>query len=119
MKSEMDKYSKLEDIKHEDFRAEKDYMKEKSIDSIRRQFRMRMQLVATFKDNFRNRYRTLPREEGLNLAFMEDMVLYFRKVLEGRERKQEEERVRVRREMEEERREREEQRRGVKRRRGD
>ena len=56
--------------------------------------------------------------EGLNLAFMEDMVIYFRKVLEGREERREEERVRRRKEREEEARGREEQRRGVKRMRG-
>ena len=151
MKKEMEKYSKLEDIKNEDYRSEKEYMKQKSIEDIRRQFRIRTKLVTIFKDNFRNKFRTLPRgeeendpglvcgdcgavrdtqahclvcpawevaREGLNLSFMEDMVVFFRKVLEGREMKHEEERVRVRREKEEEAKEREEQRRGIKRRRG-
>ena len=151
MKKEMEKYSKMEGIRHEDFRSEQSYMKDRSIEAIRRQFRMRTQLVETFRDNFRSKYRTLPRgqeeddpglqcedceesrdtqahclvcpawqvaREGLNLAFMEDMVIYFRKVLEGREERREEERVRRRKEREEEARGREEQRRGVKRMRG-
>ena len=121
------------------------------MDNIRREFRLRTQLVATFRDNYRNKYRTLPRgeededpglqcgdcrgardtqahclecpaweeaREDLNLTFAEDMVLYFRRVLEGREERREEERVRRRKVREEEAREREEQRRGVKRMRG-
>ena len=151
MKEDMEKFSKLEKIKHEDYRAEQDYMKDKSIEKIRSQFRIRTQLVAMFKDNFRNKHRTLPRgeededpglqcedcegardtqahclecpaweeaREDLNLTFAEDMVLYFRRVLEGREERREEERVRRRKVREEEAREREEQRRGVKRMRG-
>ena len=151
MKEEMDKFSKLEKIKHEDFRTEQEYMKDKSIEKIRSQFRIRTKLVAMFKDNFRNKHRTLPRgeededqgllcgdcegsrdtqahclvcpawelaREGLNFTFVEDMVLYFRRVLEGREERREEERVRRRKEREEEARGREEQRRGVKRMRG-
>ena len=151
LKKELEKYSKLEDIKHEDYRTEKEYMKQKSIEDIRRQFRIRTKLVTTFKDNFRNKFRTLPRGEededpglrcgdcgaardtqahclvcpaweaarwGLNFNFLEDLVSYFRTVLEGRERKQEEERARKRMEREEEAREREVLRRGVKRRRG-
>ena len=133
LKKEMDKSSKMESIKHEDFRNEKDYMKEKSVDKIREQFRIRTQLMKTFKDNFRNMYRTKSRgeedtdpglqcpdcsgardtqahcmvcpaweeaREGLSLTFMEDLVIFFRRVLEGRETRREEERIRKRREEE-------------------
>ena len=112
---------------------------------------MRTQLVETFRDNFRNKYRTLPRgeededpglqcgdceesrdtqahclvcpawqvaREGLNLNFVEDMVIFFRRVLEGREESREEQRVRKRRQREEEAAETAELRRGEKRRRG-
>ena len=151
MKVELGKFSKLENIKNEDFRSEQNYLKGKSVDNIRREFRLRTQLVATFRDNYRNKYRTLPRgeededpglqcgdcrgardtqahclvcpawqvaREGLTLTLAEDMVVYYRKVLEGREKREEEERVKRRKEREEEARGREEQRRGVKRMRG-
>ena len=151
MKEEMDKFSKLEKIKHEDYRTEQEYMKDKSIEKIRCQFRIRTQLVSMFKDNFRNKHRKLPRgqededqgllcgdcrgardtqahclvcpawqvaREGLNFAVTEDMVLYFRRVLEGREKREERERVERRKEREDEARWREEKRRGVKRMRG-
>ena len=93
-------------------------MSSRSIESCRTQFRVRTEMVDTFRDNFRSKYRTLPRgqedcgqdrdsqihcldcpawaeaRDCLDLHCMEDMVTYFRKVLKGREDKEKERRKR-------------------------
>ena len=61
LKEELYKSKKLDKIKHEDFRKEQDYLNSKSIESCRAQFRVRTEMVDTFRDNFRSKYRTLPR----------------------------------------------------------
>ena len=61
MKEELYNSKKLTKIKHEDFRKEQDYMNCRSIESCRTQFRVRTEIVDTFRDNFRSKYRTLPR----------------------------------------------------------
>ena len=63
MKEEMENSKKMSKIKHEDFRKEQEYMNDKSIDSSRTQLRVRLEMLETFKDNYRSKYRTLGRGE--------------------------------------------------------
>ena len=136
---------KMAKIAHEDFTKEQDYMKGKSVDRSRTEFRIRTEMVKSFKDNFRSKYRTLERGEedtdpgllcrdcditpgerdnqahclrcpawgelrkDLDLTFMEDVVIYFRRVLEARTDKEEEERKKRRIEREEDQKRRKEQ----------
>ena len=104
MKTEMEKYEKLEDIKHEDFRKEQDYMHGKSVEKARLAYRIRTKLVNRVKMNFKNMYKNnlkcetckdenetqehvmvCPRWEeerrGLDLMRMEDMVKFFTNIL--------------------------------------
>ena len=125
MKDLINMSKKMEKVKHEDFTKEQDYINCKSVDSCRTQLRIRLELVETFKDNYRTKYRTLARgeedkdpgllcgdcgqsrdsqshclvcpswleaRERLDLACIEDKVLYFRRVLKGRELKKDKER---------------------------
>ena len=53
-KEDMEKYKKLEDIKHEDFWYLPDYMiKEKSVDKVRLARRIRIKMVNDIKSNFK------------------------------------------------------------------
>ena len=61
LKEELYKSKKLDKIKHEDFQKEQEYMNNRSIENCRTQFRVRTEMVDTFRDNFRSKYRTLPR----------------------------------------------------------
>ena len=63
MKEAMNSSNKMENIKHEDFTREQIYMNSKSVDSSRTQLRIRLQMLDTFKDNYRSKYRTLDRGE--------------------------------------------------------
>ena len=62
LKDNMNKYKKLEGIKHQDFREMQSYMKDKSIDKCRSKFRHRTEMLQCFKDNYRSSYRTM--DEG-------------------------------------------------------
>ena len=130
MKETMEKSSKMEKVKHEDFTVEQSYMHCKSIESSRTQLRVRLEMLETFKDNYRTQHRTLGRgqedmdpgllcgdcgqsrdtqshclicpawleaRERLDLSCIEDMVLYFQRVLRGREEKKDRERKEKRR----------------------
>ena len=61
MKELIKSCKKMSRIQHEDFRREQDYMHDKSIDSSRTQLRVRLEMLETFKDNYRSKYRTLER----------------------------------------------------------
>ena len=120
MKEAMNSSKKMENIKHEDFTKEQIYMNSKSVDSSRTQLRIRLQMLDTFKDNYRSKYRTLDRgeedrdpglqcsdcgqfwdsqshclvcpawaeaRERLDLSCIGDMVIYYQRVLKGREEK--------------------------------
>ena len=50
---------KVESVKHQDFRAMQPYFKDKSIDKCRTKFRLRTEMLQSFKDTFLNNYRTL------------------------------------------------------------
>jgi hypothetical protein len=59
MKEELKKFSKLDKIKHENYTKEKDYINDRSVDRSRKTFRMRTEMLETFKDNFRAKHRKL------------------------------------------------------------
>ena len=61
LKESMNKYTKLESIKHQNFSEMQPYMKDKSIDKCRTKFRLRTEMLKPFKDYFRSKYRTLER----------------------------------------------------------
>ena len=54
MKEEMKRYSKLEDIRHEDFRDIQKYFEMKSVAKVRVAFRTRSKMIQTIKMNFKN-----------------------------------------------------------------
>ena len=125
MKELMEKSKKMDKIRHEDFTKEQKYLNYRSIDSARTQMRVRLEMMETFKDNFRTKYRTLGRGEEdrdpgllcddcgqsrdsqshcvlcpawqeardrLDLTCIEDLVVYFQRVLKGREEKKDKQR---------------------------
>ena len=61
MKEIMKSSKNMENIRHEDFRKEQSYMNSRSRDSSRTQLIIRLEMVETFKDNFRSKYRTKDR----------------------------------------------------------
>ena len=102
----------------------------KSVESSRTQLRIRLEMLETFKDNYRTKYRTLGRgeedrdpgllcgdcgesrdsqshcllcpawqeaRERLDLSCISDVVVYFQRVLKGREEKKDKERKEKRR----------------------
>ena len=152
LKDNLKDSKKLEKIVHQDYCKEQEYLHGKSLDCIRTQFRIRTEMLESFKDNYRSKNRTLDRGEedddpglqcqycdltepardsqahclqcpawghlrqDLDLTFMEDMVSYFRRVMEARADLEEEERKRRRKEREEKEKRRKEQARPNKRR---
>ena len=141
LKENINKYKKLESVKHQDFREMQPYFKDKSIDKCRTKFRLRTEMLQSFKDNFRNNYRTLNKgqeedDPGLicqdcknvsspardsqvhcltcpawshlredldmtDIRCIEDMVVYFQRVLRAREEKVDKEKKRRKKEREE------------------
>ena len=109
-------------------------MHSKSVENSRTQLRIRLEMLESFKDNYRTKYRTLGRgqedrdlglrcgdcgqsrdsqshclicpawmkaRERLDLSCIEDVVIYFQRVLKGREEKKDKERKeRIRKEKE-------------------
>ena len=121
MKEIMSNSKKMEKIRHEDFRKEQEYMNCKSVESSRTQLRVRLEMVETFRDNFRSKYRTLDKGEEdrdpglqcgdcgqsrdtqshclvcpawaeardrLDLSCIGDMVIFYQRVLKGRDEKE-------------------------------
>jgi len=65
MKEEMETYSKLKEVKQEDYRKEQEYMKEKAVDRARMAFKIRTKMVKNVKGNFKNMFKNnLMCEEG-------------------------------------------------------
>ena len=54
MKKNLGRYTKLEDIKHEDFREIQKYMELKSVAKVRMAFRIRSKMAKTIKHTFKN-----------------------------------------------------------------
>ena len=50
-------------VSHEDFTSERSYFNDKSVDRCRTKFRVRTEMCESYKDNYRAKYRTLPRGE--------------------------------------------------------
>ena len=121
MKEIMKKSKKMEKIQHENFTVEQQYMNSKSVESSRTQLRIRLEMLETFKDNYRTKYRTLGRGEEdrdpgllcgdcgesrdsqshcllcpawqeardrLDLSCISDMVIFYQRVLKGRDQKE-------------------------------
>ena len=55
----MEKYRKLEYIKHKDFRKLHTYIELKSLENARMAFRIRCKMVTTITNKFRNSYKNL------------------------------------------------------------
>ena len=102
---------KLEDIKEEDFREVQPYFMDKSVEKVRMAFKIRTQMVQDIPGNYKNKYRVRGTEsdglactdcdegvimtqshclacpawsglrEGLELSKIDDMVVFFRKLL--------------------------------------
>ena len=108
MKEDINKCEKLEDVQHEDMRELPDYMMEKSVEKVRMAFRIRTKMVKNVKMNFKNSHRdnlicekcelgenetqchalTCPGWEehraGLDLSRLCDMVVFFTRILEDK-----------------------------------
>ena len=106
MKLEVCSYKKLESIKNEDFRDLPEYMHDRSIENARMAFRIKSGMVNKIKMNFKGSYKPnltcekcemgenetqchtmicpgwAEEREGLDLAKMSDMVVFFRRLLE-------------------------------------
>ena len=63
MKEEIQNCKNISCIKQEDFRKEQEYMNDKSIKRSRTQLKVRLEMVESFKDNYRSKYRILSRGE--------------------------------------------------------
>ena len=112
LKSELEKSSKLEAIKHEDFTSVQDYFSDKSIESCRMAFRVRCLMVKDIPGNFKEKYKKKGDEalicthsddrliltqshclqcpaweelnRGLDLTDIRDLSKFFRKLLDER-----------------------------------
>ena len=113
MKEELGNSSKLQDIQHEDYREIQSYFKEKSIEDTRFSFRIRTKLLINIPGNCKNMYKNnkpglkcshcteevmtqvhciscpgmTQMRDGLELDKIEDMVVYFRRILKAKDRK--------------------------------
>ena len=110
MKEDINKCEKLEYVQHEVMRELPDYMMEKSVEKVRMAFRIRTKMVKNVKMNFKNSHRenlmcekcelgenetqchalTCPGWEehraGLDLSRHCDMVVFFTRILEDKEK---------------------------------
>ena len=110
MKEELSGSKKLQDIQHEDYREIQPYFKEKSVENTCFSFRIRTQLVPNIPGNFKNMFKNneaglkcshceedvmtqlhciscpgmTQMRDGLELSRIEDMVVYFRRILKER-----------------------------------
>ena len=115
IKEEMEKYRKLEEVKHGDFTKLPEYMiKEKSIERVRMAYRIRSRMVNDIKMNFKNSNKNNLQCEwcdsgeeesqchvtqcsgweeerrGLDLYVMEDLVTFFQRILKEKGEKRKE-----------------------------
>ena len=116
MIEEVKSKAKLDPIKDEDFTELQEYFNEKSIANSRMSFKIRSQMVSDIPGNFKNRYRKKGTEkeglvceycqedeimtqihclscpawaslrQDLDLADIKDLVTYFRKMMDERDR---------------------------------
>ena len=71
MKGELEKSSKLEDIKHEDFWKPQAYMEDKSIENGRCAFRIRSKMVDSIPANFKNKFRNYLEGKDLSVTIVQ------------------------------------------------
>ena len=111
---ELSESKKLMDIKDEDFSTVQEYFKDKSVENTRMAFKVRSKMVADIPCNFKNKYKRKGEDgimcpyckdgrefsqshclecpawadirEGLDLANIMDLVVFFRKMLDERAR---------------------------------
>ena len=113
MKKELESSKKLKDLKDDDFSEVQDYFKVKSVDATRRAFKVRSQMLGEIPANFRNKYEKkegglkcsyccedkicsqshclectawMKEREGLDLTNIMDLVMFFKRVLDERDR---------------------------------
>ena len=109
MKIDMQRYEKLEDEKDKDFTKLPCYMEGKGLEDIRLAFRIKSKMVRKIKMNYKKSYYNLVCEmcqsgrnesqchamecpgwqehrSGLDLAKLEDMVIFFKRILEDKDR---------------------------------
>ena len=109
MKIDMQRYEKLEDVKDNDFTELPSYMEWKNLEDIRTAFRIKSKMVRKIKMNYKKSYNNLVCEmcqagrnesqchamdcpgwqeqrNGLDLTRTEDMVIFFTRVLEDKDR---------------------------------
>ena len=110
MKEELSVSKKLQDIQHEDYREIQTYFQEKSVENTRFSFRIRTKLVPNIPGNLQNMFKNneaglkcihcdeevmtqlhciscpgmTQMRDGLELSRIEDMVVYFRRILKER-----------------------------------
>ena len=106
MKQELETYKKLEEIKHKDYTKLPDYMEDKSLEKSRLAFRIKCKMVQGIKMNYKGSYKNnltcdkcdlkcdetqchtmlcdgwKQLREGLDLTQMNDMVVFFTRLLE-------------------------------------
>ena len=113
MKQEIDGSSKLEEIRNQDFRHIQPYFMEKSMANTRLAFRIRTKMVQKIPGNFKNMYKNnkaglkcsfctesimtqsncnscpgmVTLRDGLELMKMDDMVVFFRRIVKERSKK--------------------------------
>ena len=113
MKKELEKSSKLEGVKNEDLREVQKYFQNKSVENGRLAFKIRSHMVQDIPGNFKNKFRKnkdglicsycsemeimtqshcvrcpawTEQRAGLDLTNIDDMVVFFRKLLAERTR---------------------------------
>ena len=109
MTIDMQRYQKLEDEKDKDFTKLPSYMEGKCLEDIIIAFRIKCKMVRKIKMNYKNSYNNLVCEmcqtgrnesqchtmectgwqehrSGLDLAKLEDMVIFFKRILEDKDR---------------------------------
>ena len=113
MKKELEKSSKLEGVKNEDLREVQKYFQNKSVENGRLAFKIRSHMVQDIPGNFKNKFRKnkdglicnycsemeimtqshcvrcpawAEQRAGLDLTNIDDMVVFFRKLLAERTR---------------------------------
>ena len=114
MKEDMLKYKKLDQIRHQDFRNLPEYIvKEKSIEKVRLAYRIRTNMIKDIKTNFKNSHSSLQcdwcdsgadesqchvmrcegweeERRGLDMGDMDDMVVFFERMLNRKSEKKKE-----------------------------
>ena len=115
MKDDMQKYKKLERIRHEDFRNIPEYIiREKSIEKVRLAYRIRTNMINDIKTNYKNSHISSlqcdwcdsgadesqchvercdgweEERRGLDMGVLDDLVFFFQRILKRKSEKKKE-----------------------------